>query len=121
VLVVEDEVLIRLTIADALREHGFGVIEASDADEAIGVLQSAARVDIVVTDIEMPGGTDGLALARFVRAGFPHLGLVITSGRRRGDYLQGLADAFFSKPYDLARVVERIRELAARTDAPGPP
>jgi CheY-like chemotaxis protein len=111
VLVVEDDVLIRLMIADQLRERGFGVIEASNADEAIILLQSQVAVNLVVTDVRMPGSMDGIALARLVRETRPELKLVVTSGNSAGD--PGAADAFFRKPYDLDRVIDRIEELLA--------
>lgn len=67
VLVVEDDVLIRLSVADALRSAGLDVIEAATGDEALTVLASSATVDLVFTDIQMPGSTDGLELAQIAR------------------------------------------------------
>ena len=73
VLVVEDEVLIRLVIADLIREAGFTVWEAANGDDARRLLQTTDRVSLVVTDFNMPGETDGLALARHVRASYPQI------------------------------------------------
>jgi CheY-like chemotaxis protein len=67
ILVVEDEVLIRMHIAQYLRECGYKVIEAADADEALEVLQSDHAVDLVLTDVQMPGKMDGFGLAQWVR------------------------------------------------------
>jgi two-component system, response regulator PdtaR len=111
VLVVEDDVLIRLMIADQLRERGFAVVEASNADEAITLLQSQVPVNLVLTDVRMPGSMDGIALAKLVRETRPELKLVITSGNSTGD--TSAADAFFRKPYDLDRLIDRIEELLA--------
>jgi len=111
VLVVEDDVLIRLMIADQLRERSFAVVEASNADEAITLLQSQIAVNLVLTDVRMPGSMDGIALAKLVRETRPELKLVITSGNSTGD--TSAADAFFRKPYDLDRVIDRIEELLA--------
>ena len=73
VLVVEDEVLVRLMICEELRERGLRVIEAVTADQAAEVLQSSTEVDLIVSDIKMPGRLDGLALARHVDAGLGRL------------------------------------------------
>jgi two-component system, response regulator PdtaR len=111
VLVVEDEVLIRLMIADRLRDHSIGVVEASSAAEAVTVLQSQISVDLVFTDVRMNGQMSGIALAHLVRETRPDLKVVIASGDLTVDNATDAADAFFRKPYDLDRVVRRIEEL----------
>jgi DNA-binding NtrC family response regulator len=111
VLVVEDEVLIRLMIADRLRDHRIGVVEASNAAEAVTVLQSQIPVDLVFTDVRMSGQMSGIALAHLVRETRPDLKVVIASGDLTVDNTTDAADAFFRKPYDLDRVVRRIEEL----------
>ncbi len=111
VLVVEDEVLIRLMIADRLRDHSIGVVEASSAAEAVTVLQSQIPVDLVFTDVRMNGQMSGIALAHLVRETRPDLKVVIASGDLTVDNTTDTADAFFRKPYDLDRVVRRIEEL----------
>ncbi len=111
VLVVEDEVLIRLMIADRLRDHSIGVVEASNAAEAVTVLQSQIPVDLVFTDVRMNGQMSGIALAHLVRETRPDLKVVIASGDLTVDNAIDAADAFFRKPYDLDRVVRRIEEL----------
>src|ERR1700675_3394458 len=98
VLVVEDDVLIRLSVAEALRSAGLDVIEAATGDEALMVLGSSATVDLVFTDIQMPGSTDGLALAQIARQTRPSLKIIVTSGRAPAWPSPGLADAFFGKP-----------------------
>lgn len=113
VLVVEDEVLIRLMIADALRAHGLRVIEASNSDEALAVLHSALPVRLVITDIRMPSKMDGAVLARQVRRAHPHLKVIIASSHKPDDDLDGMADDFFCKPYNVSAVVERVKELLA--------
>jgi CheY-like chemotaxis protein len=111
VLVVDDEVLLRLSMADDLREEGFAVIEAANADEAIAVLRTTTPVDMVVTDVAMPGTTDGVGLARFIAANRPDTKVIITSA----NLLTGPAacpfDGFFLKPYDLSHIVRLIRSL----------
>jgi CheY-like chemotaxis protein len=113
VLVVEDEVLIRLMVADELRKHGFSVVEAASADEAISVLQSSIPVHLLLTDLQLPGNIDGLTLARMVHAKFPTMKIVIASGHWPGSPPRGVADAFFSKPYDMNALAARVRELVA--------
>jgi CheY-like chemotaxis protein len=110
VLVVEDEVLIRMMIADALREQGLAVVEASDSDEALTVLQSSLPIRLLLTDIRMPGEIDGLALARLARVARPGLKVIVTSSHL-GAAFAGIADAFFSKPYNLRVVAKRVKEL----------
>ena len=108
VLVVEDEVLIRLMIADALRSEGLTVIEASSGDEALSVLQSALPIQLLLTDIRMATELDGLALARAAR---PGLKLVVASSQVSSNEVAGLADAFFRKPYVVNLIVDRIKSL----------
>jgi CheY-like chemotaxis protein len=111
VLIVEDEVLLRLMIANELRSNGLSVVEAANADEALTVLRSSAPVDLLFTDIRMPGSMDGLALAALMRATQPELKIVVTSGQTPRSLSRDIADAFFDKPYSARRVVKRITEL----------
>src|SRR6476646_9187480 len=80
ILVVEDEAAIRLMIAEALRAEGFGVVEAGSGDEALTVLESGTRVNLVFTDVRMPGTLDGLALVGRLRVTRPDLKIAIGSG-----------------------------------------
>ncbi len=111
VLVVEDEIIIRLMVADALRAQGINVIEASDGDEALRVLQSSLPIQLLLTDIRMPSELDGLALAHAARAARPGLKLIVASSQPAGHEVDGLADAFFAKPFDLRAMVERVKSL----------
>src|SRR5258708_5647926 len=81
VLVVEEEVLVRLSLAATLRDEGFFVLEAANADEAVAVLASSTPIDIVLTDVNMPGSLDGVALGRYVRSTRPGLKVIVVSGR----------------------------------------
>ncbi|MCC7254172.1 response regulator [Hyphomicrobium sp.] len=113
VLIVEDDPILRFTLAMELGQAGFGVREARSADEAETVLGTGAPIDVIVTDIEMPGSRDGLALAKFVRAFHPHIGVIVVSGTMPKDGIVGVADAYFGKPYDVSRLILRIRSLIA--------
>ncbi len=117
ILVVEDDVLVRILVAAYLRECGFDVIEANSADEAIRVLQAGVRVDIVFSDIQMPGSMDGFGLAQWVRRERPGLKIILTSGAARtakaaGDLCE--TGPILAKPYDHAELESRIRALLAR-------
>ncbi|NBJ11047.1 response regulator [Microvirga arsenatis] len=118
ILVVEDEVLIRFVIADYLRECGYRVHEAVNAEEAIAILESPeVAVDIVFSDVEMPGSMDGFALARWVRAHKSGIQVILTSGvERSADIAATLCEAgpLLKKPYPSQDVVDRIRQLAAK-------
>ena len=110
ILVVEDEVLVRMMVGDRLREDGYAVIEAANAHEAITVLRSTTHIDLVLTDISMPGAIDGLGLARLIREEFPSLKVVLASAY----YImhdEPAAHAFIRKPYNFTEVTQRIRDL----------
>jgi CheY-like chemotaxis protein len=118
VLVVEDEVLIRLVIADYLRDCGYKVHEAVSGEEAIAILQAPeVSIDVVFSDVEMPGSMDGFALARWVRANKPGMEVILTSGiERSADIAATLCEAgpLMTKPYSSQDVVDRLRQLAAK-------
>jgi CheY-like chemotaxis protein len=113
ILIVEDDVLLRLVTAEDLRAAGYGVIEASNADEAMTILDSGVAIDLVLTDIRMPGSMDGLALAAFVRQRWPDLKIMVASGERPAQALAA-ADAFLPKPYDSAGILARLRTLTGK-------
>jgi len=112
VLVVEDEVLVRLMICEELRERGLRVVEAVSADQAADVLQSSSDVDLIISDIKMPGQLDGLALARHVDANHPGLPMILASAAfwNRAE-LPGCVQGLFPKPYAVDGVVNRICEV----------
>ena len=115
VLVVEDEVLIRLLIASELRDSGIQVLEASDAEEALTILESSLPVHVVFTDIRMPGRMDGIGLSRFVRERYPHLKLMLTSSHQPENYARESVDVFVAKPYDLRTVIQQVDTLLKRS------
>jgi CheY-like chemotaxis protein len=108
VLVVEDEVLIRMAVSQALRERGLAVIEACSAAEAMDVIHSGFVPDALFTDIRMPGTVDGLQLAALLESYFPTMPVFISSAYvRREDIRLGIN--FMPKPVDpyiAARVIE---------------
>src|SRR5262249_17375850 len=112
ILVVEDEGILRWMIAEELRGKGFVVLEAANSDEALGILQTSARVTVVMKAVRRPGAMDGIGLARWGRARRPDPKPVMASAHAPADTPQEFADAHFLKPYDIDRLVERIREFA---------
>jgi CheY-like chemotaxis protein len=117
VLIVEDEVLVRMVIADYLRECGYRVIEAGSAAEAITVLTSPEPVDIVFSDLQMPGEIDGFGLATWVRQNQPGLKVLLTSGNARAASTAGdLCEAgpLEQKPYHPQTILSRIQQLLAK-------
>jgi two-component system, response regulator PdtaR len=111
VLIVEDEILIRMLLADALRQADCDVIEAANAEEALAVLHTSRQPDVLVTDVRMPGSVDGFELAAYVRRTKPGLKVIITSGHAGPNGAIGLADVFLPKPYELGAIVGSIRSL----------
>ena len=99
-----------MMVGDTLREQGYAVIEAANADEAVTVLRSATHVDLVLTDIRMPGAIDGLGLARMIREEFPTLKVVLASAYQIF-HAELAAHAFIRKPYNLTEITRRIRDL----------
>lgn len=113
ILVVEDEVLIRVHVADYLRDAGFDVIEAPDGVRALEILRTDTRIDLVFTDVTLPGELDGFALAEWVRQHKPGLPLILTSGKVSEATPASRDVPFFAKPCDYADVAARIRSLLA--------
>lgn len=112
VLVVEDDVLVRMDIVQSLEDDGFDVLEASNADEAIVLLTAHPEVRLMFTDIDMPGSMDGLKLATAVRDRWPPVNIIVTSGHRAmsTDTLP-VVGRFFNKPYDPSKIIQAIREM----------
>jgi CheY-like chemotaxis protein len=113
VVLVEDESLIRTLAAVVLEEADFEVIEAASADEAVKVLEQERDVHMVFTDVNMPGVMDGWDLAHHVRRHWPHVGLLVTSGRPRPRRPLPRGCRFISKPYDLDEVIRHAHEITA--------
>ncbi len=111
VLVVEDDMLVRSLAAAYLRDCGFEVIEATGADEAIRILQADVHVDIVFSDVNMPGSMDGFGLAQWVRRERPKLRVILTSGAARTTAEAAGHVAILAKPYDHAALERYIRAL----------
>ena len=116
VLVVEDETLVRMAISLDLSDAGFRVIEAANATEALDVLE-AHHVDLVFTDIRMPGAMDGLALMREVRRRFPDLPVILTSAHAELSEQARDGAALVPKPYSARAVLSLITQRIGRRAA----
>jgi CheY-like chemotaxis protein len=114
ILVVDDEPLLRMVLVDLFEDAGYLVREASDAAEAMTILQSSPAIRIVVTDIQMPGSMDGLRLAGYINDAYPPIALIVCSGAVPPDQsaLPGNA-VFMPKPVNQSQLLHIIRTLAA--------
>jgi CheY-like chemotaxis protein len=113
ILVVEDEVLIRMAISQYLRECGYRVIEAADADEALQVLKSEHPVDLVLSDVEMPGSLDGFGLAQWIRKNKEGLEIILAGSPERITKTAGeLCESgpTMAKPYEPQILLDAIRK-----------
>jgi CheY-like chemotaxis protein len=112
VLIVEDELLVRLLAVSLLEEAGFSTIQAGSADEAIALLEARKDIRVVFTDINMPGSMDGLRLAHAIRHRWPPIELVLTSGHIRvGKEDMPERGLFLAKPYEATELVRTVRSL----------
>lgn len=110
VLVVEDEALLLFSIAEDLREAGFEVCEARNADEALKLLETRRDIRVMFTDIDMPGSMDGLRLSAAVRDRWPPIKIVVTSGKRNpGAEAMPIGGVFIPKPYSPESVTTAIQ------------
>lgn len=111
VLVVEDEVLVRLTLVDALLEAGFDVIDTGSADHAIEIINEQT-IHLLFTDIQLPGKLTGLDLAHRVAERFPNAGIIVASGRIQpaGTDLPPGAK-FFSKPFGFGQIIACFKAM----------
>lgn len=114
ILVVEDEVLVRLDIARYLRTRDFRVLEAGNADEAIQLLIADHSIDLVFSDISMPGSLNGIDLAGWVRNQRSKVQVLLTSGTDNKVQLASKEHAVVQKPYLPSDVEVSIRRLLGR-------
>src|ERR1700712_5549147 len=114
VLVVEDEALLLFSVADDLRDAGYHVLEATNADDAIVLLADNPEIKLLFTDIDMPGSMDGLKLSGVVSDRYPPVRIIVTSGKHApgADRLPA-GGLFMPKPYSSNAVVEVMGRLLA--------
>src|SRR5215213_10994030 len=101
VLVVEDEMMLRMRAVDIVEDAGFNPVEAVNADEALSILESRSDISLLFTDIQMPGSVDGLKLAHAVHKRWPAIKIILVSGQLKPVDLDLPADSrFYGKPLD---------------------
>jgi len=110
ILVVEDEMLFRLDLAHQIRRAGFNVIEADSGDGALIILEAERDVDLILTDIRMPGEIDGAGLARSVRRQTQNIKIVVLSAYIDTQH-ELPVDAAFAKPVRMEALLAKVREL----------
>lgn len=114
VLVVEDEPILRMLAVGIVEDAGLEPIEASDASEAVAILEARQDIRLVFTDVDMPGGMDGLKLAACIRDRWPPIEVIVTSGKPLPQGLVLPARAIFiPKPFDLRELTSALQRMAA--------
>ena len=114
VLLVEDEALIRILGVDMLEDAGFVVFEAVGADEAMVILAEQDGIDLLFSDIDMPGSMDGLELARLVHQRWPDVRILLTSGHHRlAESALPDGGRFLRKHWTQASMIEKVQSTLA--------
>jgi CheY-like chemotaxis protein len=112
VLVVEDEMLLRIRTVDMVEDAGFTSVEAVDADEAVAILESRSDIALLFTDIQMPGSMDGLKLAHTVHERWPPIKIILVSGQLRLANIDIPADSrFFGKPLEAREMIVEMQSM----------
>lgn len=118
VLVVEDSTIIRMGAIDLVRAAGYEALEARDADEAIAILGTRNDIDLVFTDVHMPGTMDGIKLAHYIRNRWPPVKVIVASGAAiLEESSLPTGSSFFSKPYDDHKIADAMARLLASDTA----
>src|SRR5205807_10006373 len=112
VLVVEDEMLLRMRVVDMVEDAGFTSVEAVNADEAVAILESRSDIALLLTDIQMPGSMDGLKLAHAVHERWPPIRIILVSGQLRPASIDIPADSrFFGKPPEAKEMIAEMQDM----------
>src|ERR1700761_9044165 len=115
VLLVEDECIIRMASVAILEDAGYDVLEAADAEEALATLGDHPEVDVVVTDVQMPGKLDGLELVELIAHDFPRIQTLVTSGLATLDDARNSGAAkFLAKPYTAIAIQSAIEDIGIK-------
>jgi CheY-like chemotaxis protein len=114
VLVVEDDTIIRMDAVDLVRAAGYEALEACNADEAIRILEARDDIDLVFTDVQMPGTMDGIKLCHYIRERWPPVKLLVASGvaiHEESSLPEG--SRFFPKPYSDPSITQAMTRMLA--------
>jgi two-component sensor histidine kinase/CheY-like chemotaxis protein len=121
VLVVEDEMVLRMRAVDIVEDAGFCPVEAVNADEAISILESRSDISLLFTDIQMPGSMDGLKLAHAVHDRWPSIKIILVSGQAKPSDAERPADSrFFGKPLSGKQMITELQAMVRSTTPTGP-
>jgi CheY-like chemotaxis protein len=113
IVVVDDDVVERMGASVMFVDAGYRVLEAGDADEALGFFETTPDIRLLFTDVSMPGSMSGSDLARHVAERWPGVGIILASGRPRPHQLP-LNMLFHDKPYEPAAVLRQAREITTQ-------
>jgi DNA-binding NtrC family response regulator len=117
VLVVEDDEVLRMCAVEVVTDAGFMPVEATNADEAVVILESRSDIALVFTDIQMPGSMDGLGLARTVHDRWPAIKIILVSGRVEVPECERPVNSrFFQKPFAMKQIIEGIQDMLGPTE-----
>ena len=112
VLVVEDEMVLRMRAVDIVEDAGFTAVEAVNADEALSILESRSDISLLFSDIQMPGSMDGLKLAHAVHDRWPSIKIILVSGQVKLSDADKPADSrFFGKPLEVKQMIAELQEM----------
>src|SRR5712672_715754 len=112
ILVVEDEMMLRMRAVDIVEDAGFTPIEAVNADEALAILESRADIALLFTDIQMPGSMDGLKLAHAVHERWPSIKIILVSGQLTPTEVEKPTNSrFFGKPLEVKQMIAEMQEM----------
>ena len=115
VLVVEDEMMLRMRAVDFVEDAGFIPVEAVNADEALAILESRSDIELLFTDIQMPGSMDGLKLAHAVHERWPAIKIILVSGKLTPtDAEKPASSRFFGKPLEVKQMIAQMQEMIGR-------
>jgi CheY-like chemotaxis protein len=119
ILFVEDEALVRMDMAEFLRECGYRVHEAANANEAVEALQSKFAVDLVFTDINLGPGMNGVELAAWTLSHRPGVKVLVTTGGSRVEVPPEIAEPVLAKPYTGRDLLDRVKQALAKQPGAG--
>ncbi|MER8845371.1 sensor histidine kinase [Mesorhizobium australicum] len=112
VLVVEDEMVLRMRAVDIVEDAGFTAVEAVNADEALSILEARSDISLLFTDIQMPGSMDGLKLAHAVHDRWPAIKIILVSGQVNPTEAERPADSrFFGKPVGVEEMTAQLQAM----------
>ena len=115
VLVVEDEMVLRMRAVDIVEDAGFTAVEAVNADEALSILETRSDIDLLFSDIQMPGSMDGLKLAHAVHERWPSIKIILVSGQVEVSDSDKPADSLFvGKPLDVKKMIVELQAMVGK-------